>query len=102
MPSISEWRIWILQQLISDGIHNVMLEERLREEAGRHYDTKFDLALSSLMDEGIVMSLESKREKKYVVNFDKLDEAQKIINSEKKVFTESILRRQTKWILQRN
>src|ERR671910_1356552 len=82
MPSISEWRIWILQQLISDGIHNVMLEERLREEAGRHYDTKFDLALSSLMDEGIVMSLESKREKKYVVNFDKLDEAQKIINSE--------------------
>src|SRR5918912_2976557 len=82
MPSISEWRIWILQQLISDGIHNIMLEERLREEAGRHYDTKFDLALSSLMDEGIVMSLESKREKKYVVNFDKLDEAQKIINSE--------------------
>ena len=82
MPSISEWRIWILQQLISDGIHNVMLEQRLCEEAGRHYDTKFDLALSSLMDDGIIMSLESKREKKYVVNFDKLDEAQKIINSE--------------------
>jgi hypothetical protein len=34
------------------------------------------------MDEGIIMSLESKREKKYVVNFDKLEEAQKIINSE--------------------
>ncbi|HEX5977913.1 MAG TPA: hypothetical protein VFY68_11580, partial [Nitrososphaeraceae archaeon] len=59
-----------------------MLEGRLREEAGRHYDTRFDLALTSLMDEGIIMSLESKREKKYVVNFDKLDEAQKIINSE--------------------
>jgi hypothetical protein len=82
MPSYSEWRIWILQQLISDGIHNVIVEERLREEAGRHYDTKFDLALRSLMDEGIVMSLESKHEKKYVVNFDKLDDAQKIINSE--------------------
>ena len=82
MPSISEWRIWILQQLISGGIHNILLERRLREEAGRHYDTRFDLALTSLMDEGIIMSLESKREKKYVVNFDKLDEAQKIINSE--------------------
>lgn len=82
MPSISEWRIWILQQLVSGGIHNILLERRLREEAGRHYDTRFDLALTSLMDEGIIMSLESKREKKYVVNFDKLDEAQKIINSE--------------------
>lgn len=82
MPSISEWRIWILQQLISEGVHNILLEARLREEAGRHYDTRFDLALTSLMDEGIIMSLESKREKKYVVNFDKLDEAQKIINSE--------------------
>lgn len=82
MPSISEWRIWILQQLISEGLHNILLEGRLREEAGRHYDTRFDLALTSLMDEGIIMSLESKREKKYVVNFDKLDEAQKIINSE--------------------
>lgn len=82
MPSISEWRIWILLQLISEGLHNILLEGRLREEAGRHYDTRFDLALTSLMDEGIIMSLESKREKKYVVNFDKLDEAQKIINSE--------------------
>jgi hypothetical protein len=82
MPSISEWRIWILQQLISEGVHNIVLEARLHEEAGRHYDTRFDLALTSLMDEGIIMSLESKREKKYIVNFDKLDEAQKIINSE--------------------
>ena len=82
MPSISEWRRWILQQLISKEIHSVMLEGSLRQEAGRHYDTKFDLALTSLMDEGIIMSLESKRQKKYVVNFDKLDEAQKMINSE--------------------
>ena len=79
MPSISEWRKWILQQIISKEIHSVMLEGSLRQEAGRHYDTKFDLALTSLMDEGIIMSLESKREKKYVVNFDKLDEAQKIV-----------------------
>src|ERR671921_1893598 len=47
-----------------------------------YYDNKFDLAMTSLMDEGIIMSLESRREKKYVVNFDKLDEAQKMINSE--------------------
>jgi hypothetical protein len=82
MITISEWRKWLLQQLIGYGIHNIMLEEHIFQQAGRHYDTNLDLALKSLMDEGIVMSLESNREKKYVVNFDKLGEAQKIINSE--------------------
>ena len=123
-----------LQQRISGGIHNILLERRLREEAGRHYDTRFDLAFTSLMDEGIIMSMESKREKKHVVNFDELDEAQKIINSEtsyksptiiqpfivslrdifiglktkkienskNKVFTESISKRQIRWILHLN
>ena len=53
-------------------------------EAGRHYNTNFELALRSLKDEGIIMSLESKQQKKYVVNYDKLDEAHTIINSEPK------------------
>ena len=51
-------------------------------EAGRHYDTNFDLALRSLKDDGIIMLLESKQQKKYVVNYDKLDQAHSIINSD--------------------
>jgi hypothetical protein len=74
----------LLQQLIGEGVHNVMLDEQIRMEAGRHYDTNFDLALRSLKDEGIIMLLESKQQKKYVVNYDKLDQAHKIINSDAK------------------
>src|ERR671932_674300 len=84
MLSTVEWRRWLLQQLIGEGVHNVMLDEQIRMEAGRHYDTNFDLALRSLKDEGIIMLLESKQQKKYVVNYDKLDQAHKIINSDAK------------------
>ena len=84
MLSTAEWRRWLLQQLIGEGIHNIMLDEQIRMEAGRHYNTNFELALRSLKDEGIIMSLESKQQKKYVVNYDKLDEAHTIINSEPK------------------
>jgi hypothetical protein len=63
MTSTSEWRKWLLQHLIGEGVHNVILEEQIHEEAGRHYDTNLDLALRSLRDEGIVMSLESNRKK---------------------------------------
>jgi hypothetical protein len=81
MLSTGEWRKWLLQQLIGEGLHSVMLDEQIRREAGRHYDTNFDLALRSLKDDGIIMLLESKHERKYVVNYDKLDQAQTIINS---------------------
>jgi hypothetical protein len=91
MTSTSEWRKWLLQQLIGEGVHKVVLEDQIHEEAGRHYDTNLDLALRSLRDEGIIMSLESDRKKKYVVNYDKLDEAQQIINSEPREDTENIL-----------
>ena len=91
MNSTTEWRRWFLQQLIGQGIYNVMSQERIYQEVGRHYDTNLDLALRSLVDEGIVMSLESNREKKYVVNFEKLDEAQQIINSESGVDTENVV-----------
>src|SRR5919202_179737 len=91
MISTTEWRRWFLQQLIGQGIYNVMSQERIYQEVGRHYDTNLDLALRSLVDEGIVMSLESNREKKYVVNFEKLDAAQQIINSESGVDTENVV-----------
>ena len=82
MLSTAEWRRWLLQQLIGEGVHHVMLDEQIRMEAGRHYDTNFDLALGSLKDDGIIMLLESKQQKKYVVNYDKLDQAHSIINSD--------------------
>lgn len=91
MTSTGEWRKWLLQQLIGEGVHNVVLEEQLYQEAGRHYDTNLDLALRSLRDEGIIVSLESGREKKYLVNFDKLYDAQQIINSESKEDNENTL-----------
>ena len=53
--STGEWRKWLLQQLIGEGVHNVMLEEQIQQEAGRHYDTNLDLALRSLRDEGIIV-----------------------------------------------
>jgi hypothetical protein len=81
LASVLEWRKWLLQQLIGEGVHNALLEESIRKEAGRHYDANLDIALKLLMDDGIIMSLESNREKKYVVNYDKLDDAQEIINS---------------------
>ena len=55
MTSTGQWRKWLLQQLIGEGVHNVMLEEHIHQEAGRHYDTNLDLALRSLRDEGIIM-----------------------------------------------
>jgi hypothetical protein len=91
VTSTGEWRKWLLQQLIGEGVHNVMLEEQIHQEAGRHYDTNLDLALRSLRDEGIIVSLESSHEKKYLVNFDKLYEAQQIINSESREDSESTL-----------
>ena len=81
MASVSQWRKWLLQQLIGEGVHNALLEESIRKEVGRHYDANLDIALRLLMDDGIIMSLESNRQKKYVVNYDRLDDAQEIINS---------------------
>ena len=92
MLSTAEWRKWLLQQLIGEGVHNVVLDEQIRMEAGRHYDTNFDLALRSLKDDGIIMSLESKQQKKYVVNYDRLEQAHAIINSDpKEIGQENIL-----------
>jgi hypothetical protein len=91
VTSTEEWRKWLLQQLIGEGVHNVMLEEHIHQEAGRHYDTNLDLALRSLRDEGIIMALESNLERRYLVNFDKLGRAQQIINSEVKKGNEGAL-----------
>jgi hypothetical protein len=85
MLVIQEWQKWILRQLICEGIHRSIFESQLFREAGRHYEPNFQSALRSLIDEGIVMVLESHRQKKYLVNFDMIDVAQSIINSQSKL-----------------
>ena len=85
MLVIQEWQKWILKQLICEGIHRSISESQLFREAGRHYEPNFQSALRSLIDEGIVMVLESHRLKKYLVNFDMIDVAQSIINSQSKL-----------------
>jgi hypothetical protein len=85
MLVIQEWQKWILKQLICEGIHRSISESQLFREAGRHYEPNFQSALRSLIDEGIVMVLESHRLKKYLVNFDMIDVAQSIINSQSRL-----------------
>lgn len=79
--SVSEWRKWFLRQLIGGGIHNPITEKDLKKIASRNYDVNLDVAISEMMDNGIVMAVESSKEKKYLVNYDKLDYAQRILNS---------------------
>lgn len=81
MLAIQEWKKWILRQLICEGVHRSVSEIRLFREAGRHYDPHFTIALRSLIDDGIIMVLESHRQKKYLVNFETLEVAQNMINN---------------------
>jgi hypothetical protein len=90
LKSVGEWRRWTLRQLIGSGVHNVLSENQIHLEAGRHYDANLEHAIRSLMNKGIIMSLESNQERRYVVNFDKLDQAQFIINSRSDQQTEVI------------
>jgi hypothetical protein len=82
LKSVEEWRKWTLRQLIGNGIHNILSEDQIRLESGRHYEMNLEYAIRSLMDRGIIMSLESNHVRRYVVNFDKLDLAQQMMNSE--------------------
>ena len=85
MLIIQEWQKWILRQLICEGIHRSIPESQLFREAGRHYDPNFRVALRSLIDEGIIMVLESHRQKKYLVNFEMIEIAQDMVNSNSKL-----------------
>jgi hypothetical protein len=78
--SIPEWKRWILYNLIGEGIHNVLFEDQITKLAGRHYDNTLTIALKSLVDSGILLKLETNKRKKFVVNYDRLNDAQKILN----------------------
>ena len=80
MTSISEWKRWILYNLIGEGIHNVLFEDQIKKLSGRHYENNLTIALNILVDSGILLRLETNKRKKFIVNYERLNDAQKILN----------------------
>ncbi len=80
MTSISEWNRWILYNLIGEGIHNVLFEDQIKKLSGRHYENNLTIALNILVDSGILLKLETNKRKKFIVNYERLNDAQKILN----------------------
>jgi hypothetical protein len=54
VTSISEWKRWILFNLIGEGIHNVLFEDQIKKLSGRHYENNLTIALNLLVDNGIL------------------------------------------------
>ncbi|HEU4482584.1 MAG TPA: hypothetical protein VFR65_05980 [Nitrososphaeraceae archaeon] len=83
MPSVQEWKRWFLYQLIGEGVHNAIYHEHIVRELGKYYDSNLDRALRDLIDDGLIMLIESRKNKKYIVNFESLAEAQMIMSLDK-------------------
>ena len=80
MVSISDWKKWIIYNLIGEGIHNVLFEDQIRKLSGRHFEENLTLALNNLVDNGLLLKLETNKKRKFIVNYEKLIDAQKILN----------------------
>lgn len=80
MTSIPEWKRWILYNLIGEGIHTVLFEDQIKKLSGRHYENNLTVALNVLIDNGILLKLETNKSKKFIVNYERLSDAQKILN----------------------
>ena len=80
MTSIPEWKRWILYNLIGEGIHTVLFEDQIKKLSGRHYENNLTVALNVLVDNGILLKLETNKRKKFIVNYERLSDAQKILN----------------------
>jgi hypothetical protein len=80
VTSISEWKRWILYNLIGEGIHNVLFEDQIKKLSGRHYENNLTIAINILVDSGILLKLETNKRKKFIVNYERLNDAQKILN----------------------
>jgi hypothetical protein len=78
--SIPEWKRWILYNLIGEGIHTVLFEDQIKKLSGRHYENSLSDALNVLVDNGILLKLETNKRKKFIVNYERLSDAQKILN----------------------
>jgi hypothetical protein len=80
VTSIPEWKRWILYNLIGEGIHTVLFEDQIKKLSGRHYENNLTDALNVLVDNGILLKLETNKRKKFIVNYERLSDAQKILN----------------------
>ena len=80
MTSIPEWKRWILYNLIGEGIHTALFEDQIKKLSGRHYENNLTVALNVLVDIGILLKLETNKRKKFIVNYERLNDAQKILN----------------------
>jgi hypothetical protein len=80
VTSIPEWKRWILYNLIGEGIHTVLFEDQIKKLSGRHYENSLSDALNVLVDNGILLKLETNKRKKFIVNYERLSDAQKILN----------------------
>ena len=83
MTPIIIWKRWLIYNLIGEGVHNVLFDDQIRKLSGHNYDENLDIALNSLVDAGVVLRLETNKKKKFVVNYEKLVEAQKILNDKR-------------------
>ena len=79
MVSISDWKKWIIYNLIGEGYTTFSLKNRL-ESSGRHFDENLIFALNNLVDNGLLLKLETNKKRKFIVNYEKLIDAQKILN----------------------
>ncbi|MGN6560392.1 MAG: hypothetical protein ACTHJ2_07695 [Candidatus Nitrosocosmicus sp.] len=80
MATISEWKRWILYNLIGEGVHNVLFEDQIKKLSGRHYENNLTIALNALVDNGLLLRLETNKRKKFIVNYERLNDAQIILN----------------------
>ena len=80
MATISEWKRWILNNLIGEGLHNVLHEDQIKKLSGRHYENNLTIALNMLVDNGILLKLETNKRKKFIVNYERLNDASLILN----------------------
>ena len=80
MATISEWKRWILYNLIGEGLHNVLHEDQIKKLSGRHYENNLTIALNMLVDNGILLKLETNKRKKFIVNYERLNDAHIILN----------------------
>lgn len=83
MTPISNWKRWIIYNLIGEGVHNVLFYDQLKKLCGNNYDENFETALNSLVDNGILLKLETQKRKKIIVNYENLHEAKKILNDKR-------------------
>lgn len=86
MKSIEWWEQWIIRQLVSSGITNILTGDELRIRTATHYEPNLDHALKSLMDKSIITQLYTGSVKRYSVNFDKMEVARNI--AKKKIPTD--------------